>query len=58
MIGHLVAAERHCMKANIDEQDVDLVRGRKVDKCVGKVDRQQRDMAQLFNQQLGVQANE
>jgi len=57
LIGYVIAAERQCMKAYIDEKDIDMVRGREVQKRASKVARQQRVVAQAFNQQLGVQAN-
>ena len=58
LIGHVVATERQCMKAYIDEKDIDMARGREVQKRASKVARQHRFMAQIFNHRPGVQANE
>ena len=49
LIGHVVATERQCMKAYIDEKDIDMARGREIQKRTSKVARQHRFMAQIFN---------
>ena len=57
-IGHVIAAERQRIEADIDEQGIDPVRGRKMQKRTGKVARQQRGMAKVFDQILGALADE
>ena len=58
LIGHVVAAERQGTETDIDEQGIDAVRDRKVQKCACKVARQQRVMTKVFDQKLGALANE
>ena len=58
MIGDIVATERQGTKTDIDEQGIDPVRDRKVQKRAGKVARQQRVMTKVFDQKLGALANE
>lgn len=57
LIGYVIAAERQGSEADIDEQGIDPVWGRKVQKRTGKVARQQRGMAQVFDQKFRTLAN-
>lgn len=48
MIGDFVTAELQCIKADIDEQYVDVMLSRKVGECLGQVAREQRNVADIF----------